>query len=85
MRSIIRSETGIAVALAAALLLVASSSQAVEKTYTTDADFDEGTLVNVNHDPPNNDQLQLDSEGTPFNFIWINILQPHGLLRLVAG
>lgn len=71
MRSIIRIETGIAGALAAALLLVGASSQAGERTYTTDADFDEGVLVNVNHDSPNNDQLQLDSEGTPFNFIWI--------------
>ena len=30
-------------------------------TYTLDADFDEGTLVNVNHEE-SNDQLQLDSE-----------------------
>jgi len=38
-------------------------------TYTLDADFDEGTLVNVNHDVA--DQLQLDSVATPFNFIWV--------------
>lgn len=38
-------------------------------TYTLDADFDEGTLVNVNHDTP--DQLQLDSVATPFDFIWV--------------
>ena len=44
---------------------------AQERTYTLDADFDEGTLVNINHDSPNNDQLQLDSQATPFNFIWI--------------
>ncbi|MGD9147214.1 MAG: hypothetical protein PVI80_16725, partial [Anaerolineae bacterium] len=37
--------------------------------YTTDADFDQGTLVSVNHDPPNNDQLQLDSPTEPFPFI----------------
>lgn len=30
------------------------------RTYTTDADFDEGVLTEVNHDPPNQDQLQLD-------------------------
>lgn len=41
------------------------------RIYTSDADFDEGTMVNVNHDAPNNDQLQLDSEATPFNFIWV--------------
>jgi hypothetical protein len=44
----------------------------VSKTYTLDADFDEGTLLNVNHDAPNNDQLQLDvGTPTPFPFIWI--------------
>jgi streptogramin lyase len=37
--------------------------------YTTSEHFDEGTLVNVNHDVA--DQLQLDSEGTPFDFIWV--------------
>jgi hypothetical protein len=41
------------------------------RTYTTDGDFDEGTLVNVNHNAPNIDQLQLDSEATPFAFIWV--------------
>lgn len=29
-------------------------------TYTTDADFDRGVLLNVNHASPNNDQLQLN-------------------------
>ncbi|MCP3976141.1 MAG: hypothetical protein GY720_16795 [bacterium] len=42
-------------------------------TYTLDTHFDEGTLVNVNHDSPNNDQLQLDSVATPFDFIWIAV------------
>ena len=37
--------------------------------YTTDADFDQGTLVSVNHDSPNNDQLQLDQPTEPFPFI----------------
>ena len=37
--------------------------------YTTDADFDLGTLVSVNHDPPYNDQLQLDQPIRPFPFI----------------
>lgn len=40
-------------------------------TYTLDADFDEGTLVNVNHQAPYNDQLQLNDSGEPFNFIWV--------------
>ena len=42
-------------------------------TYTLDTHFDEGTLVNANHDAPNNDQLQLDSIATPFNFIWVAV------------
>ena len=42
-------------------------------TYTLDTHFDEGTLINVNHTTPNNDQLQLDSIATPFNFIWVAV------------
>jgi hypothetical protein len=37
--------------------------------YTTDADFDQGTLASVNHDTPYNDQLQLNSPTEPFPFI----------------
>lgn len=37
--------------------------------YTTDDDFDQGQLVGVNHDAPNNDQLQLDSTSNTFPFI----------------
>lgn len=40
-------------------------------TYTLDTHFDEGTLINVNHNTP--DQLQLDSEATPFDFIWVAV------------
>jgi len=39
------------------------------RTYTLDVDFDEGLLVNVNHDAPNNDQLQLNETTTPFPFV----------------
>jgi len=65
---------GIRVVAAASLLLLAAGpalSQSGSKTYTLDADFDEGTLINVNHDTPNNDQLQLNDSGEPFNFIWV--------------
>ena len=40
-------------------------------TYTDDADFDRGTLVNVDHDAPNDDQLQLSRAGTSFPLVWI--------------
>jgi len=41
------------------------------QTYTSDIDFDKGTLVNLNHDEPNNDQLQMNTENKPFPFIVI--------------
>ncbi|MFH0874064.1 MAG: DUF4215 domain-containing protein [Candidatus Komeilibacteria bacterium] len=40
-------------------------------TYTLDADFDKGTLINVVHTP--SDQLQLSSEMKAFNFIWVAV------------
>lgn len=40
-------------------------------TYTLDADFDQGTLSNVNYDSPDNNQLQLNDTITPFEFIWV--------------
>jgi len=41
---------------------------AEEHTWTLDADFDEGTIINLNHDP-NHDQLQLNNFAKPFRFI----------------
>ena len=66
-------------ALAFAALLVAICSMpatathltGVPATYTIDLDFDDGALINVNHDSPNNNQLQLNARGEPFNFIWV--------------
>lgn len=40
-------------------------------TYTLDADFDDGSYVNVNHNSPNSNQLQLNGKAAPFGFIWI--------------
>jgi hypothetical protein len=37
--------------------------------YTTDADFDQGVLQDVNHDAPNNNQLQLDRQQTFFPYV----------------
>ncbi|MDH3295953.1 MAG: hypothetical protein OER95_16675, partial [Acidimicrobiia bacterium] len=59
-------------ALLVGLLPAATTSAQVsgtDVTYTTDADFDLGTLVSVNHDAPFNNQLQLDSPTEPFPFI----------------
>lgn len=57
-------------ALAAAIAWPGAAS-AVDLAYTTDADFDAGTLTGVNHDAPNNDQLQLGSQGNAFGVMWI--------------
>ncbi len=61
--------------LAPILILVwlvgAAPALAQTRTYTVDADFDEGALINVNHDTPNNDQLQLNAVGEAFEFIWV--------------
>jgi hypothetical protein len=43
--------------------------------YTSDADFDKGTLVNVNHDAPNNSQLQVNQKASTFPFIWVSLSQ----------
>ncbi|RLQ20381.1 hypothetical protein DWB85_17960 [Seongchinamella sediminis] len=52
-------------------LLLAGAATAGTTTYTTDADFDLGTLNSVNHDAPNNDQLQLNVVGDTFPVLWI--------------
>ena len=39
--------------------------------YTSNTDFDQGTLVNVNHDVPNEHQLQLNTTSGTFPFIWV--------------
>jgi sugar lactone lactonase YvrE len=59
-------------AAATAGICVALTSQtqaASSRTYTTDEDFDEGSLINLNHDAPFNDQLQLNAVTEPFPFI----------------
>jgi streptogramin lyase len=60
-----------AIAAVAGLLGLAATGPADGQcmTWTLDADFDEGTLINVNHDAPNSDQLQLNEQPTPFPFI----------------
>ncbi|CAG1002639.1 hypothetical protein PHYC_03009 [Phycisphaerales bacterium] len=53
--------------LAVAALTATALGQS--RTYTTDADFDLGTIVNLNHNPPFNNQLQLNPTAEPFPFI----------------
>ncbi|MFT7670302.1 MAG: hypothetical protein ACI8X5_003010, partial [Planctomycetota bacterium] len=48
---------------------LASSATAQSRTYTSDADFDEGTLLNVNHNAPNSNQLQLGFASPAFSIL----------------
>jgi hypothetical protein len=49
-------------------------------TYTLDADFDEGGLINVVHTP--SDQLQLDNARTPLNFIWVAVSSKGTIVKI---
>lgn len=67
---------GVLVGLLAALSLICGAVSAApvvgtDVTYTLDAEFDQGVLVNVNHDSPNNDQLQLNETVETLPFIWV--------------
>lgn len=55
----------------AVALTLGPAAIAAERTYTVDSDFDEGSYINVVHDP--SDQLQLDDTTTAFNFIWVAV------------
>lgn len=59
-------------AVSSAVAAIASGQAlAASKVYTLDADFDLGVLSGVNHDAPNNNQLQLSAVGTTFPVMWI--------------
>jgi len=55
----------------AALLLLPAGALAVDTTYTLDGQFDLGVMNGVNHDAPNNNQLQLSTTGSTFPVMWI--------------
>ena len=46
-------------------------STAASRTYTVDADFDEGVMSGVNHDAPNSNQLQLSESTTTEPFMYV--------------
>lgn len=52
------------------IALTGSASAIPGRTYTVDADFDEGVLFSVEHETVH-DQLQLSSQTTTFPFIWV--------------
>ncbi|MFC1977620.1 hypothetical protein ACFLWS_05080 [Chloroflexota bacterium] len=61
----------ITIVLLLGLIAVPAQADDNSHTYTLDADFDEGVLFNVNHDSPNNDQLQLNEESGTYPIMWI--------------
>ncbi len=69
---------------ACAVLIVIAPVQAQERTYTSDADFDLGTLVGVNHDAVH-DQLQLDESVTSHAFVWVATSGRRTMVRFDAG
>ena len=62
--------TVLLIALVVSLILVTGSS-AVTYNFTSDGDFDAGNLQSVNHDAPNNDQLQISPVASTFPIMWI--------------
>ncbi|MCA8980013.1 MAG: hypothetical protein KDC14_08310, partial [Planctomycetes bacterium] len=54
------------------------------RTFTTDADFDEGVLTQVNHDAPNQDQLQLDLVDGTTSFIGVALSGRGTVVRIDA-
>jgi len=61
------------VAVLAAANVATGQSAVSDVVYTNDADFDKGTAVNLNHDPPFNNELKLNAETSTFPFIWISL------------
>ena len=73
-KNILAISVGIAL-IFAGLMIVASMEKAqaflqIGRTYTTNADFDEGILVGVEHETVP-DQLQLSKELVTLPFIWV--------------
>jgi hypothetical protein len=69
-------------ALVVLCLVATTGAQAASTTYTLDGQFDQGTLLNVNHDNPNNDQLQLNLTGVGFPILWIANAGEHTLSKI---
>ncbi|MFH1216439.1 MAG: hypothetical protein V1706_08055 [Pseudomonadota bacterium] len=70
-RKILRRLSQAAGIIAAAGLIFPAPTHAATTIYTVDSDFDIGILNGVNHDAPDNDQLQLNTTGTTFPIMWI--------------
>ncbi len=69
----------------ALMIMWAGPVSGQSKTYTLDADFETGTLLNVNHDAPNHDQLQLNQITEPFPFVNIAVSNRGTMVRIDAN
>lgn len=78
--------TGALVASASlAILLARTASPAAPlvRTYTTDADFDQGAYINVEHSASGS--LELSSVTSPFGFVWITKTEKGTVVKIDAA
>jgi RHS repeat-associated protein len=62
------------------LAIVVKPKPFTERTYTLDADFDQGNTFNVIHDVAN--QLQLDHTARNFDFIWVAVSSKGTIVKI---
>ncbi|HSK62957.1 MAG TPA: hypothetical protein VK893_03925, partial [Pyrinomonadaceae bacterium] len=62
------------------LTIVVQPKPFTERTYTLDADFDEGNTFNVVHDIAN--QLQLDQRAQEFDFLWVAVSSKGTIVKI---
>lgn len=69
IRPVLATTTSLILLAGLAAPALAAPTPGTDVLYTLDADFDRGTLQDVNHDAPNNDQLQLDRSTVFFPYV----------------
>ncbi|HEX6284928.1 MAG TPA: Ig-like domain-containing protein, partial [Pyrinomonadaceae bacterium] len=62
------------------LTIVVQPKPFTERTYTLDADFDEGNTFNIVHDVAN--QLQLDQRAQEFDFLWVAVSSKGTIVKI---
>ena len=62
------------------LTIVVKPKPFAERTYTLDADFDQGTQFNIIHDVAN--QLQLDHTAREFDFLWVSVSSKGTIVKI---
>ena len=62
------------------LTIVVKPKPFTERTYTLDADFDQGNSFNVIHDVAN--QLQLDHTAREFDFLWVSVSSKGTIVKI---